>query len=208
MNTTALSRQYDKLTPRERFALLVAAAARGDDTERTRLLLAAPPRQYTVSDHHGVVESFTWLSDYHFTALLDLAACYLEAFAEVRRSRTKDDEGDFEYVLALGYLFQTYLRGWRRFCADLHVDPEHLWQQRPGYSTVQRTEQLSGTRPGQRLPGAAFVQEGMARWLLKQGRGEEAVPDDGAVPAVPVGNAEDMAAHLHAAFDQLLEQWG
>src|SRR5262249_20195991 len=150
------------------------------------------------SDHYGLVQTFAWLSDYHFTEVLNLAACYFEAFAELHRSRKKEDAEAWDNVMLLGYLFQTYLRGWRTFCADLHVDPEYLWQQRPGFATIQRADRISGTRPDQPIPGAAFVQEGVARWLLQQERGDpEAEFDDEAVKAVRVGNADDIAAHLH-----------
>ena len=145
MNTNALARQYDQLTPRERFALLLAAAARDDEFERNRLLLSAPRRQYSISDHHGVAESFSWLSDYHFTAVLDLAARYFEAFAELPRSRKKDADDAWDIVMLLGYLFQTYLTGWRKFCAGLNVDPEYLWKLRPGFQTIQRADRVSGT---------------------------------------------------------------
>jgi hypothetical protein len=209
MNTQGVARHYDKFTPRERFALLMAAAARGDEVELSRLLLTAPRKHYSTSDHHGVVQAFSWLSDYQFAALLELAALYFEAFADLRGSRKKDDEEAWDIVMLLGYIFQTYLRGWHKFCADLHVDPEYLWQGRPGLSTVQRADRISGTRPGQSFPGAAFEPEGVARWLLWQERGDpEAVVDDEAVKAVRVANADDMAANLHATFERLLEKWG
>jgi hypothetical protein len=208
MNTTDLAKQYNQLTPRERFALLMAAAARGDEWERTQLLLCGPRKQHSVSDHYGVVVSFSWLSDFHFAELLNLAACYFEVCADLRNGRKEIDEEAFEHMMFLGYVFQTYLAGWKKFCADLHVDPEYLWQQRPGFSTIQRADQISGTRPGQPFPGAAFVQEGVARWLLKQERGEEAILDEEAVKAVRVSTAADIAAHLHTTFEQLLQKWG
>jgi hypothetical protein len=208
MNTLGLARQYNLLTPRERFALLLAASARQDEFELSRLLHSAPCKNYSVSHHHGVVDSFSWLSDYHFTALLDLAGSYFEAFAELRGSRKKADEELWHNVLLLGYLFQTYLTGWHKFCADMNVDPENLWQRRPGFNTIKRADRVSGTRPGQSFPGAAFVQEGVARWLLQQKSGDpEAVFDDETVKAVRVGNADDMAAQLHVAFEQLMEKW-
>src|SRR5260370_1216650 len=110
--------------------------------------------------------------------------------------------------MLLGYLYQTYVKGWHKFCADLHVDPEYLWKLRPGFNTIKRADRISGTRPDQSIPGAAFVQEGVARWLIRQKLGHEAEVDDEAVKAVRVGNADDMAASLHAAFEQLMEKWG
>lgn len=42
MNTNTLVRHYDRLTPWERVALVMAAVARGDETERQRLADTAP----------------------------------------------------------------------------------------------------------------------------------------------------------------------
>ena len=39
MNTNGLARLYDRLTPRERLPLIMAASARGDEMERERLVL-------------------------------------------------------------------------------------------------------------------------------------------------------------------------
>jgi hypothetical protein len=88
MNTLNLARQYDQLTARERFALLLAAAAREDEFELSRLLLSAPRKHYAISDHHGLVQSFGWLSDYHFTALLDLARYQGTLMTTTRRTFT------------------------------------------------------------------------------------------------------------------------
>ena len=208
MNTNGLAKQYDKLTPRERFVLLMAAAAREDEWERTRLLSTAPRKSYSVSDHHGIAVSFCWLSDHHFMTVLDLAARYFEAFAQLHQSRKKDDEEAFENMMLLGYIFQTYLTGWKKFCADLNIDPEYLWKLHPGFNTIQRADSISGTRPDQPLPGAAFVKEGVARWLIYRKLGDrEAKVDDEAVKAVRVTTAEDVAAGLHADLEQLLEKW-
>src|SRR5262249_52926835 len=92
MNTSGLAKQDSQLAPRERFVLFLAAAARGDEWERTRLLLCGPRKQFSASDHYGVALSFSWLSDYHFTEVLNLAACYFEAFAELRRTCTTDGD--------------------------------------------------------------------------------------------------------------------
>jgi hypothetical protein len=208
MNTNGLAKQYDKLTPRERFALIMAALARDDELEGTRLFLAAPKKHYSAADYHGVAMSFFWLSGLHFMSVLDMAACYFEAFADLHRTRKKDEEEAFENVMALGYIFQTYLVGWRKFCADLNMDPEYVWRLLPGFDTIQRADSISGSRPDKSTPGAAFVEEGAARWLIRQTRVDEAVMDDEAVKAVRVVNADGMAATLHAEFERLIEKWG
>jgi len=208
MNANALAKQYEKLTSRERFSLLIAAAARGDELDRTRLLQSAPRLSYDLADHHGLMASFTWLSDFHFTCLLDLAACYFEAFGALRPNRKKVDEAAWDNLMLQGYTFQTHLVGWRKFCAELKVDPEFFWEGRPGLKTIKRADAVSGTGPGQGLPGAAFVEEGVARLVIQYGlRDREAEVDDDAVKEVRIVNADNIAADLHIILEKLMEQW-
>jgi hypothetical protein len=209
MNTKSLAKQYDKLTARERFSLLMAAAARGDEQERNRLLQCAPQHCYSLPDHWGIMEAFCWLSDFHFTSLLDLAACYFEAFGYAGQKRSKDNEAAWDHVLLLGYLFQTYWTGWHKFCAELDVDPEWLWQERPGFQTIKRADRISGTAPDDPRPGAAFVEEGVARLLIRRELGDpEAFVDDDAVKKVRVLNTDDIAAGLRMVLERHMAKWG
>ncbi len=62
MNANAVARHYALLTPEERFQLILAAGARGDDAEQDRLIRAgggsrtAPPTM-----HRLPVPSTSWL---------------------------------------------------------------------------------------------------------------------------------------------------
>jgi hypothetical protein len=209
MNTNSLAKQYDKLTARERFSLLLAALVRGDELDRSRLMQSAPRHRYLLADHHALMVSFTWLSDFHFTCLLDLAACYFEAFGALRPKRKKVDEAAWDTVMLQGYMFQTNLVGWRKFCAELNLEPEYLWEGRPGLKRIKRADVVSGTGPGQGIPGAAFVEEGVARWVIQYRLGDrEAEVDDDAVKEVRIVNADSIAAELHILLEKLMEQWG
>ena len=170
---------------------------------------SAPRLRYDLADHHALMVSFTWLSDFHFTCLLDLAACYFEAFGALRPKRKKVDEAAWDNVMLQGYIFQTNLVGWRKFCAELNLEPEYLWEGRPGLQRIKRANVVSGTGPGQGLPGAAFVEEGVARLVIQYGLGDrEAEVDDDAVKEVRIVNADNIAADLHIILEKLMKQWG
>jgi hypothetical protein len=208
MNTKSLIRQYDKLTPRERFSLLMAAAARSDEQERNRLLQCAPQNWYSLPDHWGIMEGFCWLSDFHFTSLLDLAARYFEAFGYMSQKRRKGNEAACDHVLLLGYLFQAYWNGWHKFCAELDVDPEWLWQDRPGLVTIKRAHRMSGSGPDDPRGGAAFLEEGVARLLIRREKGDpDAVVDDDALKTIRFLNADGIAARLRMTLERHLAKW-
>lgn len=61
MNANALARQYDKLTPRERFSLALAAAERNDEAELDRLLHSAPRTRYSAYHHAPMLHAFLYV---------------------------------------------------------------------------------------------------------------------------------------------------
>jgi hypothetical protein len=54
-NVHAVAKHYDRLTPEERFCLILAAGARGDNAEYDRLVNASSCITLTMADHapHG-----------------------------------------------------------------------------------------------------------------------------------------------------------
>lgn len=69
-----VKKQYSKLTPRERFALIVAAAARNDEAERKALIDSAPRRTWSVPTTYGITEGFLAATDFHLISQLGNAA--------------------------------------------------------------------------------------------------------------------------------------
>jgi hypothetical protein len=215
MNTKALARHYDSLTPRERLPLILAAAARGDEEERLRLTMSAPRVSYTLSHHWGLGEALIEVGHWHFMHLLALAATYFEGWALFRSPSPagpddgQDDEGEdapdgedelnddeqdeseraFALNMAMGYLFRVNFDGWVLFCREQHLEPDVLWTGLPGWGIIKRAEQCS-----QR---AAFVAEGAARWY-----------EEGTGKAEPAPTAEDVAANLRAHLKVRVEWWG
>src|SRR5262245_42936254 len=158
MNTRSLAVLYDKLTPLERLPLIMAAAARGDKVERDKLVRSAPRTVYRLPDHWGVASAFEFLAHVHFMKLLEITAVYFQAFGAVNGGKARQSEASavgWDHLLATGYELNTYLAGWRAFCAGLKIDPEILWKRLPGYQIVKSAESLSAGCPDQGIPGAA-----------------------------------------------------
>ena len=189
MNTNALARQYQKLTPAERLALILAASARGDDQERDRLAMSAPRVLLRVPDHFGVALAFREVGEQHFMELLNLAANYFQALGFAGCEKGKAAERLLDLGLFFGYLLKGQLAGWRQFCAEHHFEPELCWTCRPGLETVRRAEKLAES--------AAFTQEGAARYLERRGEGPARVP-----------TAEAVAAGLRECLRARAEWWG
>ena len=59
MNLNAVARHYGRLTAEQRFGLIVAAGARGDEAERKRLLAAGQRITLSMSDHVPVARAST-----------------------------------------------------------------------------------------------------------------------------------------------------
>jgi hypothetical protein len=77
---TVLASQYSDLTAEQRFALIAAAAARGDDADRQRLLSAAPRITLSMPNHAPLADAFGELSLLVFVELLADGSDYLELF--------------------------------------------------------------------------------------------------------------------------------
>jgi hypothetical protein len=79
MNANGLAKHYDRLTPEERFRLILAAGARGDQAEQDRLAQAGSRITLSMRDHAPYAEAFDELALLVFIELLEEAARYWEA---------------------------------------------------------------------------------------------------------------------------------
>ena len=89
MKANALARHYGKLTAEERFRLILAARARGDEAEGDRLVSAGQRITLSMPDHAPYADAFEELALLVFIELQEEAARYLEAVAHA------DDVYDF-----------------------------------------------------------------------------------------------------------------
>ncbi len=188
MNTSRLAKQYDKLTPRERLLLIMAAAGRGDQAESERLARAAPRVSWSVPDHFGLAMAFE-VAEIYFMEMLDLAANYLRALATGDALSDPQAERLLDVALFFGFLFKTKLAGWRLFCREQGVDPLLCWSVLPGLGLIQRAEKVAES--------AAFTPKGAARFLTRDGNTE-----------VKLLTAEAEAQDLRQTLDARAEWWG
>jgi len=76
-----LAKLYDRLTPRERLPLIIAASERGDQAEADRLAHAAPRMELRLPDYHGLGEGLLWLTLFHMIGQLDLGLEFWQGLA-------------------------------------------------------------------------------------------------------------------------------
>src|SRR5262249_47000612 len=111
VNTNGLAKHYESLTPWERVPLILAAMARGDEPERTRLVQSAPRLAYAVQNHAGLADALFKVSAAHFMRLLDLVACYGAVLGAAVYWKGKDAARVRDAALFYGHLFQVRLAG-------------------------------------------------------------------------------------------------
>jgi hypothetical protein len=97
MNANALAKHYERLTPEERFRLILAASGRGDEAERDRLAKSGQRITLSMQDFMPHAHAFDELAFLVFIELLEEAARYLDLFEradEVRDLFGDDEAGD------------------------------------------------------------------------------------------------------------------
>jgi hypothetical protein len=185
MNANALARQYDRLTPEERFRLILAAGARGDRAERDRLANAGERITLSMSAHAPYAHAFDDCALLIFIELLEEAARYLDAFDRADDAHDlfadegaeEEDGGDgaaeeeaptdedrrrsagqraLDLALAAGFVLRTKAEGWKLFCQRLNVPAFAVWEGLPGFDRLQRGLALAEQ--------AVFKPEGFLRW--------------------------------------------
>jgi hypothetical protein len=93
MNVNGISKHYGKLSAEERFRLILAASARGDEIEGDRLRSAS--RRFTLSmpDHCPYHDAFGLLALLVFIEILEVAAFYGEAIASAGEDDDLSEDG-------------------------------------------------------------------------------------------------------------------
>jgi hypothetical protein len=228
MNTNPLARHDGSLTREERFRLIVAAAARGDQAERQRLVNAGRRITLSMPDHAPLGHAFHELALLVFIELLEEAARYLEALDhadDAEEAFGEEDEGEgsppedepdvtdetepagddagnrpvwqrsLDLALAAGFMLRTKADAWKLFCERMSVPPFVGWEGLPGFDRLQRALKVAEK--------AAFVPEGMVRWL-------NAIRPQGAPGATPEGliSAQESADGLEKLFRESVASWG
>ena len=96
MNANAIAKTYARLTPEERFRLILAASGRGDEAERDRLTHAGERITLSMPDHSPYARAFAELADLIFIELVEAASHYHDAFYRADENRDHFGDGDAE----------------------------------------------------------------------------------------------------------------
>lgn len=181
MISNGIAKLYDKLTPEERFRLILAASDRGDEAERERLSNASKRVHFSMADHSPYARAFYELLILTYIDLLDDAASYLacnqrfhhhleSAIGTQRKSGRIGGEDAVEYpnwhhtgraAYGLGFQFKEKMDGWKLFCTHLNVSPALLWEKMnlPGLDRIKEALVLA-------YAGAAYRSAAdMAIWV-------------------------------------------
>lgn len=139
MTETGLTKLYDRLTPRERVALILAAEEREDEVDRERLIRVAPRCLYQIPDHYGFADGLV-ITALHFTArVLEKVAFFwqVSTHATELRAVEHDRAASVERtVRAMARLILIEVDGWCHFCVELGIDPDSITRDQPGFEDV------------------------------------------------------------------------
>jgi hypothetical protein len=224
MNTNALVRKYDTLTPEERWKLIFAAGDRGDEAEQSRLADSAQRITLCMTNYAPFALAFREVALHTFAELLADAAGCLEKFQALKSGpdNAEDDaieddpdeakhagddadedywrmkpvwQREFDLALATGNMFKTKAAGWKLFCERLNLPPFALFKIMPGFGRIERALKLTEV--------AAFTREGMVRWL-------NAIrpPDAPKVALVELVSVEEHARVCDDCFRERVKWWG
>jgi hypothetical protein len=222
MNSNGLAKHYGSLTPEERFRLILAAGARGDEAEQARLVSAGGRIRLSFQDHAPHAHAFHEVAVRVFLELVEEAARYRDAFDPLwgdESGEESDDDDETEGVetedaaergtgregrapairrcdlaLAAGFVLRTKVEGWKLFCARQSVPPFAVWEHFPGFDRLRRALDMAEE--------AAFVPEVFLRWL-------NGIRPAGAAELTEVPlTAEGVANEVEQLFRDRVAWWG
>jgi hypothetical protein len=189
VTATALSRNYPSLRPDERLALMLAAAARGDDVEHERLLAAAPRVGFEVSHTFPRAMAFREVLDRFRAERLELAARYFQARRAAAEATGRTAARLATVARVYGYLLQAYRDGWAAFCGRAILPDGGLEPALVGGDVLAEAE------------GEADKDGVTADEVVAAGRAA------GVPPPRTVRTAESVAGELAEAFALRLAWW-
>lgn len=125
MSGNRFGRFYDSLAPRERVSAINAAAVRGDEAERQRLVSSAPLVRFDVVEYHGVSVGLREVTDGYVIVMLETLATFWRGEAG-QNEAWDDDEAERWHQLTeyAAYRLRVLREAWRQFCAELQVAPD------------------------------------------------------------------------------------
>ncbi len=196
MNTKALARLYDRLTPDERLPLITAAMERGDEVEAERLSNSAPIILLRMPDYYGLGDGWTTLTLFHMIETLDLAVRFwwnLGMSAQSKSSPVDDEDVAhanrlFDMARYAGYRLCVEVDAWKLVCSEGHYNPDGTLRFLTGFETVKQAEENARM--------CLWTQAEAAAYLKKIGR------EDMEVPSV-----ERSARNMREFIDHRVKWW-
>jgi hypothetical protein len=193
MNANKLTNLYDRLAPRERWPLIVAAQLRGDELERERLIDSAPMYTYRLSNHFGLSQGLQLLGLTQVIRLLDLAVRFrhasglLECIWRVHPNAKERHDPLWEAIQMSAYFLVAQYEGWKQFCAELNIDGEQFLRTLTNPDTVENT--VSAARPLVPAPKAMLA-------ILRRDK-----------PEAELATPARIAESLHQDLEQYAARW-
>ncbi len=139
-NIEALRKQYDKLTPPERFAAISAAIVRKDEAEHQALLKSAPRKTFSVPHTWGMIAGWEMLSAWYMASQLADATAF---FMVLQFDDEADEEGKyFEAEGLLNRRILTRSQAWLELCQEYQVDSALMLDPYPGYELLEVLEPM------------------------------------------------------------------
>jgi hypothetical protein len=195
VNTNTLAKLYDRLSPRERLPLILAASLRGDEPEKERLARTAPRALYRLPDYHGLSEGLLLTAMLHVVQTLSLGVWFWRAstalaeagFDKSKRGRGQERRRGDALRLA-GYLITVEVDGWALFCERLRIEPNGLLRDLPDWGQLKAIE-------GEARP-VAFTAGEAAAWAQVKGTEQTRLK-----------TVESVAADFEQALAGWAKQW-
>lgn len=132
MTSAKLSKHYGALDATERLALLLAAGARSDDVEHSRLMDSAPRVTVSVPHTFGRALALLSVSVHERAKHLELAALFFRTRALATEMEGASAKRVASVAGVYGYLFRAHLDGWARFCDAEQLDATVCERAAPG----------------------------------------------------------------------------
>jgi len=141
MDLKTIQKNYDKLTPTERFSLVFAAAARGDDRDRAALIESSPTKTWKVPITYGLRDAFEFISNFHVNMQLGYAATFwYMLFIEDDITVKFNGLGFNDAMILLRRRIITGRDAWRAVCAAYGVDPDKMLEDHNFIEMIETTE--------------------------------------------------------------------
>jgi hypothetical protein len=124
-----IKRHYDRLSSRERFALMIAAGTRGDNAERMLLSDTAPKIAFSFLHTMPLADAFDSLTSFHMIQQLGTASSFwmLLRWAEVDQDEPVYEGHSIGDAIELaGRRFLEGRDAFRSVCKEWDVDPETM----------------------------------------------------------------------------------